>query len=396
MAKLDRSKGLFAQMSRVLEEIAEDPVEAAIEQDVRASSWAALFLSLAEIEPDPDQPRKSFEDVDEGSNSLDALQGSILTHGVLQPISVRRLESGKYQIIAGERRWRAATAAHASGQSCRRKGYDLSRIPAVILAPESDPDRLEMQLVENLARADMSPLDTAQAVARLMDSLDPKPSLSELGKRIGRSKAWVHQMMALASPESQEVADALGVPLGSIGQTDLSRMRGWLNDEDKRVVLDAIRASLQAGESLSRVLVDKEEARYERNRNTVTTEEGKTMEQENRQPIRAFDENGEEVDPSTIELEPTIDDDEDPDAGEMEHENRNDTAVPAARGGTEEIGEAEVAAIPDLPQSDSTITVALSRSLVERVFRLVGESFPENPHPERIVQALEILLVMYK
>ena len=87
-------------------------------------------------------------------------------------------------------------AARDSGQPCRRKGYDLSRIPAVILEPDTDADRLEMQLVENLARADMTPVDTAKAVKQLMDSLDPKPSLADLGKRLGRSKAWVYQMLS--------------------------------------------------------------------------------------------------------------------------------------------------------------------------------------------------------
>lgn len=415
MAKFDRSKGLFAQMERVLEEIgdsrpavaasADGAVAETAPVDAAASGHATdggsepggfghgLFLPLADIEPDPDQPRKSLAGCeplagrgplagdDEGANGLDALKESILAHGVLQPISVRRLESGRYQIIAGERRWRAAAAAHASGQPCRRKGYDLSRIPAVVLAPASDPDRLEMQLVENLARADMNPIETAQALARLMDCLDPKPSLSELGKRIGRSKAWVHQMLALASPESQQVADYLGVPLEAIGQTDISRMKGWMKDEDKRVVLDAIRASLQAGETLSRVLVDREEDRFERSVNGGNTREA-DMQQEDG-AVRAFDAHGEEVDLSSIDMDGT-DSDEDIDDGGAVDEDGVVVGDPADNDPPDDARALD--AMPDL------VAVTLPRPLLERAFAKAGRELPGTMGTAEIVEVLELAL----
>ncbi|WP_437559540.1 ParB/RepB/Spo0J family partition protein [Acidithiobacillus sulfuriphilus] len=408
MAKFDRSKGLFAQMERVLEEIggshpARDShpavassSDAAVAEtasvDAAASGHATdggsepggfgrgLFLSLADIEPDPDQPRKSFAGDDEGASGLDALKESILAHGVLQPISVRRLESGRYQIIAGERRWRAAAAAHTSGHPCRRNGYDLSRIPAVVLAPASDPDRLEMQLVENLARADMTPIETAQALARLMDCLDPKPSLSELGKRIGRSKAWVHQMLALASPESQQVADYLGLPLEDIGQTDISRMKGWMKDEDKRVVLDAIRASLQAGETLSRVLVDREEERYEQQFRNHTQEEPM---QQSGEPVRAFDENGEEVDVSTIDMDGTDSDEDIDDCGTVD-EDGVVVGDPADNDPPDDARALD--AMPDL------VVVTLPRPLLERAFAKAGRELPGTMGTAEIVEALELAL----
>ncbi|MBU2817027.1 ParB N-terminal domain-containing protein, partial [Acidithiobacillus ferrooxidans] len=117
---------------------------------VGVGAGPAFFLELSEIEPDPEQPRKTF--VASGAqdaidNDLELLKESILQHGILQPIAVRHVASGSYRIIAGERRWRASMAALDSGQPCRRKGYDLSRIPAVILEPDTDADRLEMQLV---------------------------------------------------------------------------------------------------------------------------------------------------------------------------------------------------------------------------------------------------------
>ncbi|MCR2829005.1 ParB/RepB/Spo0J family partition protein [Acidithiobacillus ferrooxidans] len=404
MAKVDLSENLFDEMKRTLAEMAGDSGETdakanrlpgrrlpgqkaapADEQNtvsggtVGSGAASALFLELSEIEPDPEQPRKTF--VASGAqdaidNDLELLKESILQHGVLQPIAVRHVVSGRYRIIAGERRWRASMAARDSGQPCRRKGYDLSRIPAVILEPDTDADRLEMQLVENLARADMTPVDTAKAVKQLMDSLAPKPSLSDLGKRLGRSKAWVHQMLSLGSEDAQAVAEYLGVPLESIGQTDISRMKGWMKDEDKRIVLDAIRASLQAGETLSRVLVDREESRYERGLSGKPQEVD--MQQENG-AVRAFDANGEEVDLSTIDLS-EVDSDEDIEDGGAVDENGVVVGDPA-----------DGASLPgaSLPNQ---VTVTLPRLLLEQAFAKAGRELPGTMGTVEIIEVLELVL----
>lgn len=412
MAKVDLSENLFDEMKRTLAEMAGDSDETdakanrlpgrrnsgfapgkgqeaapADEQNTVAGGTvgggkvSALFLELSEIEPDPEQPRKTF--VASGAqdaidNDLELLKESILQHGVLQPIAVRHVASGTYRIIAGERRWRASMAARDSGQPCRRKGYDLSRIPAVILEPDTDADRLEMQLVENLARADMTPVDTAKAVKQLMDSLDPKPSLSDLGKRLGRSKAWVHQMLSLGSEDAQAVAEYLGVPLESIGQTDISRMKGWMKDEDKRIVLDAIRASLQAGETLSRVLVDREESRYERGLSGKPQEVD--MQQEN---VRAFDDNGEEVDLSTIDMH-EVDSDEDIEDGGAVDENGVVIGDPAD----------DVQDDDALPGASllNQVTVTLPRPLLERAFEKAGRELPGTMGTAEIVEVLEFVL----
>ncbi|ACH82528.1 parB-like partition protein [Acidithiobacillus ferrooxidans ATCC 53993] len=410
MAKVDLSENLFDEMKRTLAEMAGDSGETAAKADrlpgrrlpgqeaaradernavaggtVDRGKVSALFLALSEIEPDPEQPRKTF--VASGAqdaidNDLELLKESILQHGVLQPIAVHPVASGRYRIIAGERRWRASMAARDSGQPCRRKGYDLSRIPAVILEPNTDADRLEMQLVENLARADMTPVDTAKAVKQLMDSLDPKPSLADLGKRLGRSKAWVHQMLSLGSEDAQAVAEYLGVPLESIGQTDISRMKGWMKDEDKRIVLDAIRASLQAGETLSRVLVDREEDRYEQGLSGKPQEVD--MQQENRavmgsHPARAFDANGEEVDLSTIDLS-EVDSDEDIEDGGAVDENGVVVGDPA-----------DGASLPgaSLPNQ---VTVTLPRPLLERAFAKAGRELHGTMGVAEIVEVLELVL----
>ena len=408
MAKVDLSENLFDEMKRTLAEMAEDsgqtdakvnrlPGRRLLGQEVPqaneqntvvdravASSVSGarpgLFLGLSEIEPDPEQPRKTF--VASGAqdaidNDLESLKDSILQHGVLQPIAVRHIASGKYRIIAGERRWRASMAARDSGQPCRRKGYDLTRIPAVILEPDTDADRLEMQLVENLARADMTPVDTAKAVKQLMDSLDPKPSLSDLGKRLGRSKAWAHQMLSLGSEDAQAVAEHLGVPLESIGQTDISRMKGWMKDEDKRIVLDAIRASLQAGETLSRVLVDREEERYEQSLKGQQQEKP-VMEQKDDPAIRAFDENGEEVGLSTIDTR-EVDSDEDIDDGGAVDEHGVVVGEPADDA-------QKVGTLPD------HVTVTLPRPLLVRAFERAGRELPGTMGTAEIVDVLELVL----
>nr|MBU2746601.1 ParB/RepB/Spo0J family partition protein [Acidithiobacillus montserratensis] len=280
MAKIDKSKTMVDEIERAFAELEAQGVafdgkdgsgDLPSGAESRQSTGASLYLSLTEIEPDPEQPRKSFSGDQETGNSLESLRDSIIQHGVLQPISVRRTDSGKYRIIAGERRWRASCLAHESGTACQRAGYDLSRIPAVILEPVDDADRLEMQLVENLARADMPAIDTARALDRLRSCMDPSPSMEELGKRLGRSKAWVHQMLSLVSPEAREVTEILGVPVESIGRTDLSRMCGWLKDDAKRQVLEAIRARMDAGDPLTRVLVDEEEERFEQSRRAAAT-----------------------------------------------------------------------------------------------------------------------------
>ncbi|MGC9216766.1 ParB/RepB/Spo0J family partition protein [Acidithiobacillus sp.] len=420
MAKIDRSENLFNEMQRTLAEIAgEDATKDLPKKDAPETvrdpgiigdppsdpHGPALFLDLDDVESDPEQPRKTFvASAADGSvdNDLELLRESILQHGVLQPIAVRPLGGGRYRIIAGERRWRASLAARDSGQPCRRKGYDLSRIPAVILHPDTDADRLEMQLVENLARADMTPVDTAKAVKQLMECLDPKPSLAELGKRLGRSKAWVHQMLALGSEEALAVAEYLGVPLESIGQTDISRMRGWMKDEDKRVVLDAIRASLQAGETLSRVLVDREEERYEQQRrnadqeqtmNEASSQPGKAMSVEDYDaPVEAYDENGEKMEGITARdiLYGGADSDEDIDDAGFVDEN----GVCIAGPDTERTAGGDTADGVDIgPQETGEwIEVTLPRSLLERAFAKAGCPIPNVVGPGEVVRILEQVL----
>lgn len=241
---------------------------AAPAMDPAEPATGGLFIPLDRIEPDPDQPRKMVAEADE---DLKLLASSILQHGVLQPIAVKAMPNGKYQIVAGERRWRAArmalqAAASQAGITCQRKGYDLKRIPVFIRNPESPTDKLEMQMVENLARADMSDMDIGRALQKLLNATGI--SKAELARRLGRSDTWVKSVLAKASPEAIEVAARIGVDPDSIGAGESLRLISWAKDLEKGAVLDAIAAEIRGvapgtGRPYSRALLDDAEDRYE-------------------------------------------------------------------------------------------------------------------------------------
>ena len=108
---------------------------------------ATVTLKISEIEPNRSQPRKEFKD-----EALAELADSIVQHGVLQPLLVRPLLGGGYQIVAGERRWRAARMA------------GVSEVP-VVIRDMSDHEVMELALIENLQREDLTPLEEAQGLS---------------------------------------------------------------------------------------------------------------------------------------------------------------------------------------------------------------------------------------
>ncbi len=136
-----------------------------------------LTAPITSIVPNPRQPRRSFD-----QKALDALSGSIGERGVLQPVLVRELGGGKYELIAGERRWRAASAA------------GLTEIP-VVVRDDDDAVALEVALIENMAREDLNPVEEAKACSALVDELGL--SKEEVGRRVGRSRAAVSNLIRL-------------------------------------------------------------------------------------------------------------------------------------------------------------------------------------------------------
>jgi ParB family chromosome partitioning protein len=135
-------------------------------------------LPVAEIHPNPLQPRRQFS-----AASLQELADSLKQHGLLQPVVVSRGSAGRYELIAGERRWRAARLA------------GLERIPAVLREPEGDADQLALALIENLQREDLTPIEEARAYHHLRAELGL--SQEEIARRVGKERSTVANALRL-------------------------------------------------------------------------------------------------------------------------------------------------------------------------------------------------------
>lgn len=135
-----------------------------------------LEVAVDEIEPNPNQPRKIFN-----SNALDELSASIKASGVIQPIIVRKQGSG-YQLVAGERRWRAARQA------------GLPRVPAIV-REVTDAESLELALVENLLREDLNPMEEAEAYDKLLARFGW--TQEELSQRVGKERSSIANALRL-------------------------------------------------------------------------------------------------------------------------------------------------------------------------------------------------------
>jgi ParB family chromosome partitioning protein len=163
------------------------------------------------IEPNPRQPRTSLDE-----ESLVELAESIKVHGILQPVLVRPLADTRYELIAGERRWRAARIA------------GLDRIPAIV-RPSEDSERLELALIENMARSDLTPVQAAQACAALVEELGL--TKEEVGRRVGRSRVAISNLIrlldlpdeVLAMLESGELTEGHGRALLQTPDTQSQR-----------------------------------------------------------------------------------------------------------------------------------------------------------------------------
>lgn len=169
-------KGLGKGLGALLGDFTEEPLEKSAYQ----------LLPIYKVEPNPDQPRQDFDE-----EELQALADSITVHGIIQPLTVREMPNGYYQIIAGERRWRAARMAN------------LSDVPAVIIEAD-DRKAMELALIENLQRQDLNPLEEALGYQTLMNEYGL--TQEEAAGRVGKSRPAVANALRLLGlcPEVQE------------------------------------------------------------------------------------------------------------------------------------------------------------------------------------------------
>src|SRR4051812_46450543 len=134
-------------------------------------------IPLELIKPNPQQPRQEFDE-----SALLSLAESIRERGVLQPVLVRPVYGGTYELVAGERRWRAAKLA------------ELESVPAVV-RPQDDAASLELALIENMAREDLNPIEEARACTLLVEELGL--TREDIGRRVGRSRVAVSNLLRL-------------------------------------------------------------------------------------------------------------------------------------------------------------------------------------------------------
>lgn len=242
MAKTAR-RGLGSGLAAILP-------EAAVED---AGDLRELPIEL--IKPNPNQPRTKID-----PDSLTGLASSIEANGVVQPLLVRPLPDGSYELIAGERRWRAAQAA------------GLVKVPAIVRDQEL-AERLQVALIENMVREDLNPVDEARACAALVDDLGL--SKEELARRVGRSRPAVSNLIrlldlpdeALALLESGELSEGHGRALLAADGNDVRR----------RLARDAVRGGWSVRETENRAKLAGQPVKEGRSGRRIAPEEAAAM-----------------------------------------------------------------------------------------------------------------------
>lgn len=208
----NRPRGLGRGLSALLgETMAEEAVSARGEGGTTAATGKSVqLIDIAHITPHPDQPRRTFDEV-----ALQELADSIAERGVIQPILVREQAPGRYQLVAGERRWRAAQRAR------------LHQIPAIV-RDFSDAETMEIALIENVQRQDLNPVEEAEAYSRLIAQFGH--SQEALGKLVGKSRSHVANLMRLLDLP----ASVLEIVRG--GQLSMGHARALIGLDDAAVL----------------------------------------------------------------------------------------------------------------------------------------------------------------
>ena len=206
-------KGLSALISPRKEQPATEPSnDIAVHGQVRQ-------IPLEQIQPNPDQPRKKFD-----TSSIESLADSIRSTGVLQPVLVKQVAEERYELIVGERRWRAAKLA------------DLEWIPAIVRSV-SAAESIELALIENLQREDLNPLERAAAYREYINA--HHISVDELAKRLGESRPNISNYLRLLKL-TDEVQEAI-----TNGQLAMGQARAIAGIEDKQRQLAICRLAIR-------------------------------------------------------------------------------------------------------------------------------------------------------
>lgn len=176
------------------------------------ASTSAVKLKIMDIEPNRDQPRKIFDE-----DALAELADSIAKHGVIQPLLVRPMPDGSYQLVAGERRWRASRMA------------GLTEVP-VVIKELSDDEAMALALIENLQREDLNAVEEAQGIKALMDTLSL--TQDEAAERVGKSRPAVANALRLLKLPDSVIA------LVSDGKLSPGHARALLGFKDEQDIIE--------------------------------------------------------------------------------------------------------------------------------------------------------------
>ena len=188
-------------------------------------------LPVGLIKPNPGQPRTKFD-----PEALSALAASIEASGIVQPLLVRPLPDGSYELVAGERRWRAAQQA------------GLEKVPAVV-RDQAEAERLQAALIENMVREDLNPVEEAKACAALVEDLGL--TKEELARRVGRSRPAVSNLIRLLELPDETLELLEGGELSEGHGRALLGASG--NDVRRRLARDAVRGGWSVRETENRV-----------------------------------------------------------------------------------------------------------------------------------------------
>lgn len=185
------------------------------------ASTSAVKLKIMDIEPNRDQPRKIFDE-----DALAELADSIAKHGVIQPLLVRPMPDGSYQLVAGERRWRASRMA------------GLTEVP-VVIKELSDDEAMALALIENLQREDLNAIEEAQGIKALMDTFSL--TQDEAAERVGKSRPAVANALRLLKLPDSVIA------LVSDGKLSPGHARALLGFKDEQDIIETADLIIEKG-----------------------------------------------------------------------------------------------------------------------------------------------------